>query len=93
MAERTPLPEDPRDLIIPDDGAADSAEDGLPLVNLKVKVPAYLARECEDAVSFLADTPERLTMEILVEMALHAYLKALRETYNKGRPFPSSRGD
>ena len=92
MAARPPLPDDPRDLIIPDEGAAKPEGDGegLDLVGLNVEVPDYLLRECRDAVAFLADTPERLTMEVLVEMSLHAYLKALRDTYHKGEPFPRS---
>jgi post-segregation antitoxin (ccd killing protein) len=57
-------------------------------VRATLYVPAVLLEEARDATVFLAGYPVRLTLSRLVEEALGAELRRLKDQHNAGRDFP-----
>lgn len=58
----------------------------------RIRATLYLSPELLDearnATVYLAGYPVRLTLTRLVEQALHAELRRLKDTYNMGNEFP-----
>jgi hypothetical protein len=61
---------------------------GSPKVRATLYVPADLLDEARDAAVFLAGYPVRLTLTKLVEDALRAQLRRLKDAHNQGQDFP-----
>jgi hypothetical protein len=63
----------------------------------KVRATLYLSRdaleEARDATYHLAGYPARLTLTKIVDGALRAEIKRLREQHNQGKPFPRRGAD
>lgn len=62
-------------------------------VRATLYVPADLLEEARNAVVFLAGYPARLTLTRLVEAALRAELRRLKQTYHNGQDFPQRTED
>lgn len=62
-------------------------------VRATLYVPAELLEEARDAVVFLAGYPVRMTLTRLVEEALCAELRRLKQLYSNGQDFPQRSED
>jgi hypothetical protein len=57
-------------------------------VRATLYLPPELLDEARNATVFLAGYPVRLTLTRLVEQAVRAELRRLKEAYNQGQEFP-----
>ncbi|MHC4399131.1 MAG: hypothetical protein ACYTG0_05560 [Planctomycetota bacterium] len=66
----------------------DPSKRGSPKVRATLYLPAGLLEEARDATVYLAGYPLRMTLTKLVQSALDAELRRLKEAYNDGHDFP-----
>jgi post-segregation antitoxin (ccd killing protein) len=66
---------------------------GTARVRATLYVPQDLLEEARDAAFHLAGFPARLTLTQIVDDALRAELRRLREEYNAGASFPRRSSD